>query len=218
MRNKQQPLKLILVGAGICGFPGAAAWACSVSVPSELSVNSPSEVLLVDGADRNSSVTIKAWLDTPNRSEFDFGFMNQGAYVPITGKSHTKGTYTFAGGSIVDFALRYSGPDGLFGTPDDQIYRLSDSAGYAREHYVETIRAAKSRHPKVSQSYYRDLRLSWDLNLDGKPDAYTWLEFKSGRYDGMLPAATAVPLPGTLLFFGSGLLGLAATLRGGRRA
>lgn len=182
MRNKQQSLKLILVGAAICGFPSAAAWARLASVPSELSVNSPSEVLMVDGADRHSDDIIKSWLDTPDRAMFDFGFMDQGGHDPVMGPSHDKGSDTFAGG-----------PDGLRGTPDDQTDRRFDIAGDAHE--------------------------GWDGHRDddGMPDAHKWFKNKRSWCPGKIPTPTAVPLPGSLLFFGSGLLGLAATLRGLRR-
>lgn len=179
MYHKQQHLKLILVGAMFCGFPGAAAWAHSVLAPSELSVNFPSEVRMVAGAERDSRTSIMAWLDTPDR--------------------------------------RYNGSDVLFGTPDDQIDRMSDSAGDAHEHLFETFKPAKSWHPEVAQSYFQDFRLSWDQDPYGKPDADTWFEIKRGKRDCLIPAPATVPLPGSLLFFGSGLLGLVATLRGGRR-
>jgi hypothetical protein len=65
----------------------------------------------------------------------------------------------------------------------------------------------------VTQVYFQDLRLSWDLDLDGKPDARAMLEFKRGKYDGMMPAAAAVPVPGAMWFLGSGLLGLAVVAR-----
>lgn len=212
MCNKLRLLKLILIGAAVCGFPDIAARAHSVSIPSESLVNAASKVQLIDGIDRDSRVTIKAWLDAPQRSVFDFGFMNDGLYVPMTGKSHTRGGYTFAGGSVVDFALRDRGVDSLFGTPDDVVYRLSDSADYARQTYYKPVKSSKSRNPTVTQVYFRDLRLNWDLDLDGKPDVRTWLEFKRGKHDGMMPAPAAVPLPAALWLFGSGLLGLGLKL------
>ena len=210
---ERQFLKSILIGAVCCGFPGTAALASSVSLPTEVYVTESSRVLMVDGKDRHSKVKIKVRLDAPQRSAFDFGFMSDGLYVPVTGMSRTRGRYTFAGGTVVDFALRNRGVDRLFGTPDDTIYRLSDSANYALQTYFKPVKFSKSRNPKVTQIYFRDLRLSWDLDLDGKPDVRTLLEFKRGKYDGMMPAPAAVPLPAALWLFGSGLLGLGLTVR-----
>ena len=211
--RKRQFLKSVLIGAVCCGFPGTAVLASSVSIPTEVLVAESSRVLMVDGKDRHSKVKIKVRLDVPQRSVFDFGFMNDGLYVPMTGKSHTSGSYTFAGGTVVDFALRNRGVDHLFGTPDDLVYRLSDSANYALQTYFKAVKSSKSRNPTVTQVYFQDLRLSWDLDLDGKPDVHSLLEFKRGKYDGMMPAPAAVPLPAALWLFGSGLLGLGLTVR-----
>jgi hypothetical protein len=215
MRHRQKLQKtIIVIGAAINVLPFASALACSVSATSELFVNNPSKVLMVDGADRNSTVTIRVRLDSPNHAAFDFGFMDAGLYVPITGKPRAGGTYTFSGGDIIDFVLRYRGSDGLFGTSDDSIYRLSDSANYVRQHYFAPVNPSKSKNSETRQAYFHDLRLNWDLNQDGKPDAHTLIEIRSGRHDGMLPAVTAVPLPPAMWCFGSGLLGLAAVVRG----
>lgn len=208
---------IVVIGAAICVFPFTPVSACTVSATPELFVNNPSRVLMVDGADRNSSVTIRVRLDSPSRAAFDFGFTEAGQYVPVTGKSRVGGTYTFSGGDIVDFTLRYRGADGLFGTSDDSVYRLSDNANSARQHYFAPINPSKSRNPGTTQAYFQDLRLSWDLNQDGKPDARALIEFKGRKSDGMLPATAAVPLPTAAWLFGSGLLGLMATMarRGG---
>ena len=186
-------------------------------LPSELFVNDPAQVLMVDGKDRDSNVSIRVRLDTPNRSAFDFGFIRNDSFLPITGKSRKQGDYAFAGGSIVDFALRNKGGDGLFGTSDDLIYRLSDSAGYASQHYFSAIDPAKSRHPVVTESYYRNLSLNWDLNLDGIADARALLKIRGNQYDGMMPPPTAVSLPGASWLLGSGLVVLGVTARRWKR-
>jgi len=207
---------LILAGAAIGALSSPATRASTVW-PSDLSVTGPGMVLMVDGKDRNASVKLKIRFDAPDRAAFDFGFMNHDAFVSITGSGRTRGNYTFAGGSLVDFTLRNWGADHQFGTADDLLYRLSDSAGYADQDYFVPITASKSRHPAVSDFYFRDLRLDWDLNRDGVADVRTWIDTRGGKYDGMMPAPMAVPLPATAWLFGSGLLALAATLRRGRR-
>ena len=83
---KQKLLKSVLIGIVCCGFPGTAALASSVSYATEVYVTESSGVLMIDGKDRHSKVKIKVRLDTPQWRTFDFGFMNDGLYVPITGK------------------------------------------------------------------------------------------------------------------------------------
>ena len=123
MHNKKFLPSLIITAAISSGFSIHDIQASSVS-PSELFVNDPAQVLMVDGKDRDFNVSIRVWLDTPKRSAFDFGFISNDNFLSITGKSRKQGDYTFAGGSIVDFALRNKGSDGIFGTSDDRIYRL----------------------------------------------------------------------------------------------
>lgn len=212
MLNKRFFPTLALSGAVICSFSVSYVQASSVTLD-KLSINSPATVLMIDGTDRNSNVSIRVLLDTPDRSAFDFGFMSNNAFVVITGKSRTQGSYTFAGGSIIDFALRDKGADGLFGTSDDLIYRLSASSGYAAESYFAPINPAKSRHPVVTDSYFQDLTLNWDLNHDGIFDAHVRLEIKGSKYDGMMPAPMTVSLPASYWLLGSGLAVGGITLR-----
>lgn len=223
MRGKN--FSVIVAGAVIAGLAFSEAQASSIS-PSRLYIDDPAMVLLVDGSDKNSSVSINFQLLSHRCEAFDFGFMDDGGYVSLTGRSHTHGQHTFLGGDVVDFALRNYGPDHLFGTLDDLIYRLSDSAGYAQQHYFGAIMPSRSDNPDVTETYYRHLVLKWDLNLDGRFDMRTLIEFKKGKFDGLMPSFTvpgptpfpgevpaAVPVPAAFWLFSSGLLGLAATFR-----
>lgn len=217
---------LISIGAIHVGLSFNAAQASSVPL-SELYINDPLKVQMVDDTDRNSSVSIRFWLSTPSRAAFDFGFMSNDSYISMTGKPRARGRYTFAGGDLVDFALRNYGSDRLFGTSDDLIYRISDSAGYAQQHYFAPVNPSRSRNPGVTQAYFQNLSLSWDLNLDGDFVAHTLIKFRRSPFDGMMPAMVAgpgpgpvpnevpapVPVPAALWLFGSGLLGLAAFAR-----
>lgn len=218
-------LSRCLVLGAVMSASFASAQASSVS-PSEMYINDPAKVLMVDGKDDNASVSIRFWLSTPSRAAFDFGFMDDGAYVSITNGSRTQGQHTFLGGDIVDFTLRNFGIDHLFGTSDDVLYRISDSATYARQHYFAPINPSKSSNPVTSQGYFQDLGLSWDLNLNGEFDAHTLIEFMTSKYDGMRPASvgpvycpipnegpTPVPVPAALWLFGSGLIMLTAASR-----
>jgi len=216
MCNKQRSRKMFFGAVAVCGFPYPIAHACSVWDVPGLSVNDPLPVVMIDGADRNSSVKLKVRVASSKRSGFDFGFVNDGLYTPITGKSHVRGSITFTGGATVDFALRNWGPDHLFGTADDLVYRLSDGADYAQQYYFDSAKSSQlfqSRNPRITFGDFQELRLDWDLNQDGKTDVETWIGVKRNRYDAMAPAAAPVPVPSTMWLFGSGLVVLATVLR-----
>jgi hypothetical protein len=79
------------------------------------------------------------------------------------------------------------------------------------------IAPAKSRHPVVIEPYYQILSLNWDLDLDGIADARAMLKISGSQYDGMMPAPTAVSLPGASWLLGSGLAVLGVTARHRKR-
>lgn len=206
MHGKKIFLELFLVASSFFIFPKTNAQASSV--PCEFFSDNPGRVVMIDGKDRYSQVAIKARLSSSGRSMFDFGFMNAGLYVPITDASRGFRAHTFAGNDMVDFALRSYGSDRIFGTPDDFIYRLSDGAKYAGQSYFYPLKTFKSRRLKTTPVYFRALRLDWDIDLDGYSDAHAILKIKGSQYDGLMPAAAAVPLLPAAWFFGSGLVGL----------
>lgn len=212
------------------GFALTSAFCDTVratSMAPSLTMNGASLVQLIDGKDKNDTVAIRASITKGNSnpgkkhqgSGFDFGFMNGGSFVSITGYCDRNGIHDFSAGTAVDFALRQYGSDGKSGTGDDTIYRLSDSAGYATQTYFGWIMPAKSRNPVVPDDYFRGVRISWDLDLDDKADIRTLIVTKGhSRFDGVRPANSAapVPLPGALWLMASGLLGLAGFIKGSK--
>ncbi len=175
----------------------------------DLAVDGPGLVLMVDGLmDSNVTVNISALDGTLPAAKYDFGFVTGSNYTRITSAT---GSYTFAGGAMVNFALRDRGSDNSFGTGDDMIYSLSNPADYADQWYYFPIDASNSQNPVVSNPYYHTLALLWDLDGNGVVDAGFDLGVSTllSGTDGVMP----VPLPAAVWLLGSGLLGLAGMLR-----
>ena len=187
---------------------------CPVSSALALTVTNPGQVLMIDGTDNNVTVNVAAADVTFPLGQYDFGFLSGTSYTRITGST---GSYVFQGGDIINFALRDRGADNVFGTFDDQVYDIANPLDYANQTYTITIAASNSQNPVVTSPYYRSLLLTWDLNLDGNPDAGFDLAVTSPLFtnDGFAP--TAIPLPAAAWLFGSGLLAF-STLRRNRRA
>lgn len=196
---------LAVILFGLLGL-GPFAVALGAPVPA-LVVNGPGSVLMVDGTDSNVTVTVAVADATFPIGRYDFGFMGGTGYTRITSIA---GSRTFLGGSIVDFALRDRGGDGIFGTGDDTVYAMSDPADYADQWYFGPVAASYSRNPVVSSEYYRTLTLFWDLNADGVQDAGFSIAAAQNLRDGMAP----VPLPAAVWLLGSGLLSFGAFVRG----
>ena len=203
-----------------CMILGHGSLAVASSLPMPLTVNEPGSVLMVDGKDKDMGVDIHIRGGRKLFAQgFDFGFMEESVYTPLQSSWCATGNYQFAGGSTVDFTLRSKGADGIFGSADDDYFRLSDAADFADQFYFGPIDSARSRNPNTNETYYRKLVLVWDLDHDGSRDFSVTL--KAGKSSGgMMPSgisSTPVPVPAAAWLFGSGLMGLAAVARRKRR-
>jgi hypothetical protein len=200
---------ILAVCGGVALCHGAASYASSVHPA--LVVNDPGLVLMIDGKDKGMDVDIRVRGGKKLFADgFDFGFMDGATYTPIQSSWCASGDVNFTGGTVVDFALRNKGADGIFGTSDDSYFRLSDAGDYVDQFYFGPINPAKSRNPVTGETYYRRLVLAWDLDHDGKTDFSVVL--KAGKsFDGMAPAP--VPVPAAAWLFGSGFTAMALVVR-----
>jgi len=173
----------------------------------------PGQVLMVDGGDKNSSVGLVGLTLTGLPDGYDFGFMDGGTFVPIAltpkGKVKFRGFYTFAGGTQVNFALRYN--------PTGQIYTMDDAANDVTQIYRHPINPSRSSDPVVGSDYYRVLTLDWNLNgsgFDAPGSQGLIITLRTLKhFDGMAPEAAPVKLLGSIIFFATGLAGLVAWRR-----
>lgn len=220
LKHNNTHLYSYLIGSLLLASPLSSVYAAVVMpnllLTPALRVDGPGRVLMVDGLDAGVTVNITALDGTLPLTRYDFGFVTGGSYNLITNQfGNNVGSFTFTGGTAVDFALRDRGADNNAGTADDVIYSISNAADYADQWYYAPIDASNSRNPVVTSPYYHTLALLWDLNLDGIADTGFDIGVSTPLLgtDGVAPSVTAVPLPAAIWLLGAGLLGMTGSVR-----
>lgn len=191
----------VAIGAGmLCGglFPAVA---------SALDVAGPGLAMIIDGNDPGDHVATFNIDATMRPRDYDFGFVDASGFTPIalnpSGPASLFGSYTFDGGTLVDFALRNN--------TSGSIYSIADPNDYANQIYLDPIDPSFSSHPPVSFTYYNTLVLQWDLDNNGSTDAGFTITSAVDPHDGFAPAP--VPIPASLFLFGSGIISLIGLAR-----
>jgi hypothetical protein len=173
-----------------------------------LVVNGSDPVLMVDGGDKGSDVILKIRM-TGLGDGYEFGFVEGGVFTPIPLSTTGRASYLFAGGSSVNFALRYD--------PTGAIYTIADPANYATEIYFGPVGFPHSARRSATATYYRNLTLDWNLNGNGLEalglHGLTVTLTALGRYDAMAAEVEPVPLPASIALFATGLVGVVAWRR-----
>lgn len=189
---------------------------CLSAVPARaaLIVTTPGPVLIVDGTDSGDNVPTFNLDFTIPLSGYDFGFMDGSTFTGIAmqpiGPDSFFGTYSFMGGSLVNFALR--------DITTNTVYTIMDPSLYAVQIYTGPIDSSHAVNPPVTSDYYRTLTLAWDLTgwdinaygFDPSNCPTLTITYALNPYDGVAPA---VPLPASVVLFATGLFGLAGWRR-----
>ena len=121
-------------------------------------------------------------------TEFDFGFYN-GGFQQILDSTMMMTTSFFAGGDVVDFAIRSE--------VDSTVYKLSD--GTAMLAFTGQISAGNSVNPTVTTDYWQSVTITWTV------DNNDFVIGMSGN-DGFAPSSSPVPEPFAALVFTAGLM------------
>lgn len=180
------------------------------SLPSALVISHPGLVTISDGVDQGALVNLQISARWLCKTGYEFGYLDGGIFSSIGDGSSGTRNQTFHAGAVVDFALRNNGADGIFGTPDDSLFKISDAASHVTQSYSNPLSGLKSGDTAL----FSQLMLGWDTNQDGTNELTVML--KSCKCTvGMFYTATAtpVPVPAALWLFGSGLAGLFAFVR-----
>lgn len=184
----------------------------AASIPSQVVINQPGMVYMATDEDQDTLVALQVSGLWPRSLGYQFGYMSSSVFSAIINGNDGKQNLSFQAGASVDFAVRNKGADGIFGTTDDALFRLTDAAGYATQLYSDRISRKGSNIGNPTD--YSKLTLQWDFNGDEMNDLTVLLKATTCN-TGMHFAAssTPVPVPAALWLLGSGFAGLTVFLR-----
>lgn len=178
MKKSESKLLSTLFGlVGLCalvGFSPTASAIAMIAVPSR-------PILMIDGSG-DGSVDLMVF---DASTDFNFGFYS-GGFTQILSASSAMGTWTFAAGDVVDFAIQNAA--------DSTLYRLSD--GTATLDFTGLIGSGSSLTPIVPFDYWGNLTINWSV---GNSDFVV-------RISGGDGFAAPIPEPTAALTFAAGLM------------
>ena len=199
-------LPLILAPLFLAGNAALAA-----SIPGEVVISQPGVVYMAAGKGHDTRVGLQVSGKWSRSAGYQFGYVADSIFSPIINGDGAKHNLSFQDGTSVDFAVRNKGADGMFGTTDDALFRLTDAAGYATQVYSDPINHKGST--SGSPVDYSKLTLRWDINSDDVNDLTVLLKSTTCDTGMRFAPATPVPVPAALWLLGSGIVGLTTFLR-----